>query len=299
MNCADQSGAVPFLDIANHYILAGAQCDPQILAGLSVAQIASQLRDPSSPVARASTDRPGSSSQPSTKSCTALPPGARGTDDCRSLSFRMVLDQGHAVHGYAPGLKGADPRPGDRLSPSHVAAPDRLESSRQPCAVAREELPQPGGVCLQKALPADIAAKGSRVGWWRSQMLDGYADLPTAFTRLVTDIDRWLQERPDLPEIIRPQLPAGALRPSPDPAGIRKPPGPVPRLRRKDPGLVRRRGTPREYCTVAKVFEDDFAPRPYLHESVRTGSVCRYEPNREAPVRWVLGDAGLFERHQP
>jgi Domain of unknown function (DUF929) len=53
VNSADQSGAVPFLDVANHYILAGAQYNPQILAGLSAAQIASQLRDPSSPVAQA------------------------------------------------------------------------------------------------------------------------------------------------------------------------------------------------------------------------------------------------------
>ena len=53
VHSADQSGAVPFLDIANHYILAGAQYNPQILAGLSTAQIASQLRNPSSPVAQA------------------------------------------------------------------------------------------------------------------------------------------------------------------------------------------------------------------------------------------------------
>jgi hypothetical protein len=53
VNSADQSGAVPFLDIANHYILAGAQYNPQVLAGLSAAQIASQLRDPSSRVAQA------------------------------------------------------------------------------------------------------------------------------------------------------------------------------------------------------------------------------------------------------
>jgi hypothetical protein len=53
VNSVDQSGAVPFLDIANHYILAGAQYDPQVLAGLSAAQIASQLRNPSSPVAQA------------------------------------------------------------------------------------------------------------------------------------------------------------------------------------------------------------------------------------------------------
>jgi hypothetical protein len=53
VNSADQSGAVPFLDIGNQYILAGAQYDPQVLAGLSAAQIASQLATPSSPVAQA------------------------------------------------------------------------------------------------------------------------------------------------------------------------------------------------------------------------------------------------------
>jgi Domain of unknown function (DUF929) len=53
VNSADQSGSVPFLDIGNRYILAGAQYDPQVLAGLSAAQIAAQLRDPSSPVAQA------------------------------------------------------------------------------------------------------------------------------------------------------------------------------------------------------------------------------------------------------
>src|SRR6202020_2610302 len=53
VNSADQSGAVPFLDIANRYVLAGAQYNPQVLAGLSAAQIASQLRNPGSPVAQA------------------------------------------------------------------------------------------------------------------------------------------------------------------------------------------------------------------------------------------------------
>jgi Domain of unknown function (DUF929) len=53
VNSTAQSGAVPFLDIGNRYILAGAQYNPQVLAGLSAAQIASQLRDPASPVARA------------------------------------------------------------------------------------------------------------------------------------------------------------------------------------------------------------------------------------------------------
>jgi hypothetical protein len=53
VNSAGQSGAVPFLDIADKYILAGAQYNPQVLAGLSAAQIASQLSDPASPVAQA------------------------------------------------------------------------------------------------------------------------------------------------------------------------------------------------------------------------------------------------------
>ena len=53
VNSADQSGSVPFLDIGNKYILAGAQYNPQVLAGLSAAQIVAQLRNPSSPVAQA------------------------------------------------------------------------------------------------------------------------------------------------------------------------------------------------------------------------------------------------------
>jgi hypothetical protein len=53
VNSADQSGAVPFLDIDNHDVLAGAQYDPQVLAGLSMSQIAAQLDDPASPVAKA------------------------------------------------------------------------------------------------------------------------------------------------------------------------------------------------------------------------------------------------------
>ena len=48
---------------------------------------------------------------------------------------------------------------------------------------------------------------GNRVNWWRSRLLDGYADLSSAFTRLVTDTDGWLQERPDLPAISDPSCP--------------------------------------------------------------------------------------------
>jgi len=53
VNSVDQSGAVPFLDIGNRYVLAGAQYNPQVLAGLSATQIASQLSNPASPVAQA------------------------------------------------------------------------------------------------------------------------------------------------------------------------------------------------------------------------------------------------------
>jgi hypothetical protein len=51
VNSADQTGAVPFLDIDNHDVLAGAQYSPQVLAGLSASQIAAQLENPDSPVA--------------------------------------------------------------------------------------------------------------------------------------------------------------------------------------------------------------------------------------------------------
>jgi uncharacterized protein DUF929 len=53
VNSVDQSGAVPFLDIGDQFVLAGAQYNPQVLAGLSAGQIASQLSNPSSPVAHA------------------------------------------------------------------------------------------------------------------------------------------------------------------------------------------------------------------------------------------------------
>jgi Domain of unknown function (DUF929) len=53
VNGTDQSGAMPFLDIDNHEVLAGAQYNPQVLAGLSMSQIAAQLRNPASPVAMA------------------------------------------------------------------------------------------------------------------------------------------------------------------------------------------------------------------------------------------------------
>jgi hypothetical protein len=77
VNSADQSGAVPFLDIANRYILAGAQYNPQVLAGPSATQIASQLSNPSARWPRPSTGPPRSSSRPSTRSCTTRRPRSR------------------------------------------------------------------------------------------------------------------------------------------------------------------------------------------------------------------------------
>jgi thiol-disulfide isomerase/thioredoxin len=49
----DPQGSIPFLDIANKYVVLGASYSPQVLTGLSQAQIADQLHDPNSPVAQA------------------------------------------------------------------------------------------------------------------------------------------------------------------------------------------------------------------------------------------------------
>jgi hypothetical protein len=49
----DQQGSIPFLDIANRYVITGSSFSPQVLQGLSRSQIAAQLQDPSSAVAQA------------------------------------------------------------------------------------------------------------------------------------------------------------------------------------------------------------------------------------------------------
>ena len=49
----DTSGSIPFIDIANKYVVSGSSFSPQVLAGLSRSQIAHDLADPSSPVAQA------------------------------------------------------------------------------------------------------------------------------------------------------------------------------------------------------------------------------------------------------
>ncbi len=47
------SGAIPFLDFGNEYMLSGASYNPQVLQGKSWSQIASALKDPASPIAQA------------------------------------------------------------------------------------------------------------------------------------------------------------------------------------------------------------------------------------------------------
>ena len=48
---------------------------------------------------------------------------------------------------------------------------------------------------------------GGRVNWWDSRILEAYGDLPSAFTRLVSATDTWLQDRPALPAISDPSCP--------------------------------------------------------------------------------------------
>jgi Domain of unknown function (DUF929) len=49
---ANSSGAIPFIDIANQYLIHGAQYDPQVLQGHTWSQVASALHDPASPIAQ-------------------------------------------------------------------------------------------------------------------------------------------------------------------------------------------------------------------------------------------------------
>jgi Domain of unknown function (DUF929) len=47
------AGAIPFVDFGNKYMLSGASYSPQVLQGKSWSQIASALKDPTSPIAKA------------------------------------------------------------------------------------------------------------------------------------------------------------------------------------------------------------------------------------------------------
>jgi hypothetical protein len=48
----DSSGAIPFIDIGNRYLIHGAQYNPQVLQHHSWAQVAAALHDPASPIAQ-------------------------------------------------------------------------------------------------------------------------------------------------------------------------------------------------------------------------------------------------------
>jgi Domain of unknown function (DUF929) len=49
----NEVGSIPFLDVANRYLIVGSGYSPQLLQGLTMKQIAAQLNDRSSPVAAA------------------------------------------------------------------------------------------------------------------------------------------------------------------------------------------------------------------------------------------------------
>jgi hypothetical protein len=49
---AADDGSFPFVDFGNKYVIAGASFDPAVLKGLTWAQVAAALKDPSSPVAK-------------------------------------------------------------------------------------------------------------------------------------------------------------------------------------------------------------------------------------------------------
>ncbi len=46
------SGAIPFIDLGNKYLVAGAQYDPTVLTGKTWSQVAAALKDPASPIAK-------------------------------------------------------------------------------------------------------------------------------------------------------------------------------------------------------------------------------------------------------
>jgi hypothetical protein len=47
------NGTIPFVDLANRYMINGASYNPSLLQGLTVRQVAAALRDPSSPICKA------------------------------------------------------------------------------------------------------------------------------------------------------------------------------------------------------------------------------------------------------
>jgi uncharacterized membrane protein (DUF485 family) len=50
---SDAAGSIPFIDIANKFVLSGASISPSVLAGKNAIDIATALKDPTSPIAQA------------------------------------------------------------------------------------------------------------------------------------------------------------------------------------------------------------------------------------------------------
>jgi hypothetical protein len=50
---SSNAGAIPFIDFGNKYMISGASYSPQVLQGKSWNQIATALKDPTSPIAKA------------------------------------------------------------------------------------------------------------------------------------------------------------------------------------------------------------------------------------------------------
>jgi hypothetical protein len=76
---SSEAGSIPFIDIAGRYVSSGATYSPEILKGMSRAQIAAALSDPTDPVAKAV----GSSANVLTAAiCEAT--GGQPTNVCRS-----------------------------------------------------------------------------------------------------------------------------------------------------------------------------------------------------------------------
>lgn len=49
----DSAGSIPFIDIGGRYVISGASCSPQVLAGKTQTQIAAALSEPNSAIAKA------------------------------------------------------------------------------------------------------------------------------------------------------------------------------------------------------------------------------------------------------
>ena len=137
----DSSGSIPFLDIANKYVITGASFSPQVLQGLSREQIAAQLSDPSSPVALAID---GTANDITAAICNVtgnLPSSVGNSSAIAAIAKTLGHDHGSVDEPASP-----------ELGARHVARPlsgrsrDRLVPHRCPLRRSRRtRLPGPRG----------------------------------------------------------------------------------------------------------------------------------------------------------